>query len=119
LPNLDRRLRPGQIAVADLVIDRIEGYRLPLTSVVYRDDKPHLFLAEKTEVDVRFLFHDLGRWPQFVARMYEIDNFAEQGEDVILKELPSDLRYAVVRGQHRLVDGRPVRVVACDVGGSK
>lgn len=119
LPNPDRRLRPGQIAVADLVIDRIEGYRLPLTSVVYRDDKPHLFLVEETEVDVRFLFHDLGRWPQFVARMYELDHFAEQGGNVILKELPSDLRYAVVRGQHRLVDGRPVRVVASETGGGE
>jgi RND family efflux transporter MFP subunit len=119
LPNPERHLRPGQIAVADLVIDRIEGYRLPLSSVVYRDEKPNLFLVEQTQVDVQFLFHDLGQWPQYVARMYALENFTEQGDDVILKELPSDLPYAVVRGQHRLVDGRRVRVVSCDMGGDE
>jgi hypothetical protein len=54
------------------------------------------------------------------ARSYEVENWVDQGPDMILSELPREHCRVVVRGQHRLVDGRTVREVEPEdeVGGT-
>lgn len=93
--NSEGRLKPGQIGVAHIVVDRIQAFRVPLTSTVYRNDQTLLFSVSK---DNR-------------ARSYALAHWIEQGSDLIVSELPPEHRLVIVRGQHRLVDGRSVKLV--------
>ena len=77
-----------------IVTDTMEGFRLPLVSAVYRDGKMMLFTVD----------------PQKKAHSIELDRWIAQGPDLILPALPDDHRQVVVRGQHRLIDGRDVVV---------
>ena len=84
----------GLIALAHVVVDRIQGFRIPMTSAVFRDDEV-------------FVFH-VGKDGK--AHRLDLDSPIEQGTDLILSELPPDARTIVIRGQHRLVEGRRIRV---------
>jgi RND family efflux transporter MFP subunit len=101
IPNPDGRLKPGLIALAHIVVDRREGYRVPLASAVHRDGKTLLFSVGGDGT----------------ARSFEVENWVDQGPDMILSTLPPEHCRVVVRGQHRLVDGRTVREVGPDDGG--
>jgi len=98
IPNSDGRLKPGVIGLAHIVVDRIQGFRVPLTSAVFRDDKTLLFSVGEDNK----------------AHAFELKHWIEQGPDLILSELPPEHRTLVVRGQHRLVEGRAVEVVRLD-----
>ena len=98
IPNPDGRLKPGLIGLAHIVVDRIQGFRVPLTCAVFRDDRTLLFSVSED-----------GK-----AQAFELSHWIEQGPDLILLELPPEHRTLVVRGQHRLVEGRAVEVVQLD-----
>ena len=98
IDNPDGRLKPGLIGLAHIVVDRIQGFRVPLTSAVFRDDKTLLFSVGEDRK----------------AHGFELEHWIEQGPDLILSELPPEHRTLVVRGQHRLVEGRAVEVVQLD-----
>jgi len=98
--NRDGRLKPGQIGVAHVVVDRIQGFRVPLTSAVFRDEQTFLFSVGEDGKAQRF---GLAHW-------------IEQGPHLILMELPPEHRRVVVSGQHRLMDGHSVEVVQADGG---
>ena len=95
LPNPDGRWRPGLIALAHIVLKEIRGFRVPITSAVFRDNETFVFTVDE----------------QSRARRFDLENWIEQGSDLIVGELPDDRRTLVRRGQHRLVDGRLVKVV--------
>jgi len=95
LPNPDGRLKPGLIALGRIVIDSVEGFRVSVTNAVFRGDETFLFTVGEDEKAHRFV----------------LDHYIEQGPDLILSQLPPAHRLVVVRGQHRLVEGRPVEVV--------
>lgn len=94
IPNADRRLRPGLVAMSRIVIDTLDGFRLPLVSAVYRDGKMLLFTVDG----------------QKKAHALELERWITQGKDLILPKLPDEHRHVVVRGQHRLIEGRDVVV---------
>jgi membrane fusion protein (multidrug efflux system) len=96
--NRQWRLKPGQIGVAHIVVDRIQGFRVPVTSAVFRGDRTLLFAVGEDDK----------------AHSYPLSHWIEQGPDLILSELPPEYRRVVVRGQHRLVDGRSVALVGWD-----
>jgi len=111
LPNPQQRWKPGHIALAHIVIDRVQGYRIPTTCAVFREQGGYLFSVEKEGRAV----HQVGE--SGTARRVELTDWIEQGNDLILSDLPPERRAVVKRGQHRLVDGREVRLVRPDDGG--
>ena len=69
---------------------------MPVTSAVFRDDETFLFVVDE----------------QGKARRLDLEEWIEQGPNLIIPELPPDRRTVVRRGQHRLVDGRQVAIVS-------
>lgn len=92
VPNPKRLLRPGLVAMSRIVIDTIEGFRLPIATAVFRDGKMLLYTVDS----------------QNKAHALELDKWIAQGPDLILPELPDSHRTVVARGQHRLIEGREV-----------
>jgi RND family efflux transporter MFP subunit len=110
LSNKEGRLRPGQIALANIVIDRITGFRLPLSAAIYREDNAYLFAVVADPKDKK----------QLRAKRLNLEEYVEQGSDLIIPEaqVPADYRTVVVRGQHRIVSGRLVTIVPNQSSGS-
>jgi len=101
LPNSDGTWRPGLIALAHIVLKEVEGFRIPMTSVVVRSDQSFLFTVGQATEDGK----------QGKARRLLLENWIEQDTDLILTDLSPQDRSIVTRGQHRLVDGRDVILV--------
>ena len=95
LPNTKGKWRPGLIALAHIVLDRVRGFRIPLGCAVFRGGKTFLFAVDD----------------RLRARRIELADWIEQDSDLVLLELPPQQRRVVTRGHHRLVDGREVRLV--------
>ena len=93
--NPNYELRSGLIATAQIVVDQFEGYRLPHDSVIFRESETFLYAVDERSKAVKL----------------PLNNWVQQGPDVIVPELPEPLRTVVVRGHRRLVDGRDVEVV--------
>lgn len=98
LPNDDGSLKPGLIARANIVVREIVGFRLPASAAVFRDHELFLFTVG----------------PDGRAHRYTLHTALEQGSELILTELPESYRTVVVRGQHRLVEGREVEILELD-----
>ncbi|MBX7167760.1 MAG: efflux RND transporter periplasmic adaptor subunit [Pirellulales bacterium] len=98
LDNPQGRIRPGHVAEGRIVIDEVEGYRLPVDAAVVRDGQTIIFSVD-----------DAGH-----AQAYEIGAAREQDGSLIVRELPEAHRHVVVRGQHRLVAGREVEQMRGD-----
>lgn len=101
LPNSNGTWRPGLIALAHIVLKEIEGFRIPITSVVVRDGQTFLFTVGQATEDGK----------RGKARRLPLEDWIEQDTDLILSELSPQDRTIVTRGQHRLVDGRDVLLV--------
>lgn len=114
IPNEERLLRPGMVATAQLVVDRVEGYEIPAVAIIYRQDQAHLFTVVKEAVDLEMLYWSLGKADVFRAQKVELSNWVDQGEYVIVPALSKDeelhLDKVIVRGQHRLAAGQLVRI---------
>jgi len=87
-------LKPGLIALARIVVDQIEGFRVPISSAVFRDKKMLLFT----------------KGADGNAHSFPLEHWIEQEGDLVLTSLPPEHRNVVVRGQHRLVEGRPLSI---------
>lgn len=98
LPNRDGKLKPGLVATGRIVIDVVEGFSLPKVAAVFRDGRTSLFAVDADQ-KARQLFPE--RW-------------IEQDSTIVVPvdQLPPESRRVVVRGQHRLIDGREVEVLA-------
>jgi RND family efflux transporter MFP subunit len=94
IDNAQDRLRPGLVATGRIVVDKMQGFLLPVSCGVQRDGGMHLFTVS-----------DEG-----TAQAFPLSRWIEQGEYILVPELPPERRRVVVRGQHRLVDGRAVIV---------
>lgn len=95
IDNADGLLRPGEIGRGHIVVDRVEGYRIPQAASVKRQDLTLVFAVDENDV----------------ARAVVLENWIEQGEDLIITDLPEDRRAIIVRGQHRLIDGQAIQLV--------
>ncbi len=94
IPNADGAIRPGLIGVGEIVVEHLEGFRVPFSSVVFRDRKAMIFSVGEDDR----------------AHPWELHHWVEQGPDIVFDELPNSMRRVVVRGQHRLMDGREVEI---------
>lgn len=127
--------KPGLIALAHIVLKEVQGFAVPMTSAVYRDEKMYLFTAAKdgkalTKVGESGEAHRLelsnrtgttGGFPPAGDGTPTggpsgggTIRYIEQGSDLILLDLPSPYRAVVTRGQHRLMKDRPVKVVSLE-----
>jgi membrane fusion protein (multidrug efflux system) len=107
LQNADQRLRPGQIAIADLIVGQIDAYRIPITSAQFTDNRAFVFFVDGGNTPV--LPPQEGA--SYLAVRHELvpGNYFEQGTSLIVIDFPAD--NIVLRGQHRLVSDRPVKVL--------
>ena len=112
--NPRRVLKPGMVARAELISGRIEAYRIPTTSVIFRRDGASFFTLDENPIDVNAMFWNVGQGIVHHARKVKLDRYVEQGPDVIVPARDHDLRTAVVRGQHRLAHDQLVRIVPTD-----
>ncbi|MFO0900221.1 MAG: efflux RND transporter periplasmic adaptor subunit [Pirellulales bacterium] len=109
VPNPDGALRPGLVATAQIVIEHFEGFRLPIAAAVFRDGEASLYTVEPAKVQGDAAAKSAAGG---VARQLRLERWIEQGPDLLLQELPAAHRTVVIRGQHRLIDGAPVEIVA-------
>lgn len=116
LDNADRLLKPGIVAKAGFVISEIDGYQVPVESVVFNDRVASLFFAQPASdhptSSVDFVGMDVAEVPNFVAHRIEIPSYIEQGRHFILSDLPGEHDLLIVQGQHRLVEGRPLEIMS-------
>ncbi len=110
LPNAERLLRPGMVATADLVTERIPGYRVPAEAVIYRGRRAHLFTVRAEPTELELLYWDLGTTQLQRAHQVNLDKWVDQGPYVILPASDVQLDAVVVRGHLRLADKQAVRV---------
>lgn len=104
-------LRPGMVATADLVTDRLYAYELPEAAVLFRQGQTYTFAVEEQPVDLEVMFWDVGDTPVQRARRLDLTRWVDQGETVLVPAEGVDLPSVVTRGQERLRDGQLVRVV--------
>lgn len=116
LENASRLLKPGIVAKADFVIREIDGFQVPVESVVFNDRMASLFFAQPASdhptSTVDFVGMDVAEVPNFVAQRIEIPSYIEQGRNFILSDLPGKHDLLIVQGQHRLVEGRPLEIMS-------
>ena len=99
IDNSEGLLRPGQIGRGHIVVrDDVKGYRVPRTAAVKRQGFTLIFAVDDTDI----------------ARAVVLEDWIEQGDDLVISELPDNLHKIVVRGQHRLVNGQPVQIILPD-----
>jgi RND family efflux transporter MFP subunit len=141
LPNAQGHWRPGLIALAKIVVDEVQGFRIPMSFAMFRRDETFLFLLDEVGGDGKAHRFGLRDWIEegsdlivpvtsdalrngetFLfsrdedgkARRFDLPAWLAQGPNGIAPEPPEVYWTIVSRGQHRLVDGRKVRPVELD-----
>ncbi len=109
--NSQYLLRPGMVAVAELVVDRISAYRVPETAVLFRGDQTYLFSLATTFEPLTLMFWDIRQVPLETARQVSLTEWIDGGDHLLVPSTSVNLDRIVVRGQQRLSDGQHVRVV--------
>lgn len=108
--NTDGLLKPGQVAQARIVIDELEAFRIPLDAVLFRGADPYFYAIHPTQNDLNVLFWEMGPAADLVAHPVPVKSYVEQDGELIVTDVAPEDRRIVVRGQHRLVEGRRVRI---------
>ena len=125
--NSTGELKPGLIALASIEIQEVHGFQIPVSSVLFRIQRDPKTGARR---ETGFIFSvseqtapsatgtavaadDKGK-PSHVAHRFQLGDWVEQDMNLVLLDLPPEHHTIVVRGQHRLVDGRPVQIVTMD-----
>ncbi len=111
LENADGHLKPGLVAEAGIVVDELLAYRVPLDAVMFRGSTPYFFAVQQQPTDLKSMFWNLGPQADFFAKQVPLNQFIEQEGELIAPEIATPNRQMVIRGQHRLVDGRRIRIV--------
>ncbi len=112
IPNGERLLREGMVATAELVVDRVQGYELPESAVLFRGRNTFLFDLQTEPTPAQAMFWQVGELPAQRARKVELAKWIDQGDTILAPASSSlELGPVVIRGQQRLADGQLVRVV--------
>jgi RND family efflux transporter MFP subunit len=111
LANPHLLLKPGMVARASLVTDRIEAYRIPITSVLFRFNQASFFTLDREPVEVSAMFWSVGEGDVYRARKVKLDHYIEQGGEVIVPAIGQQFQMAVIRGQRRLAHGQLVEIL--------
>ena len=81
LNNQDERLKPGQIALAKIVIDELTAFRLPIDCVLFRGETPYFYAVQPAYEDLQFLFWQLGRAEDPRAAQIRLDRTLNRKEN--------------------------------------
>lgn len=112
IPNSDGLLRPGMVASADIVTDRLLAYEIPETACIFRDGETYVFTIENEPADMQVMFWDVGDTEVASAKRVELSQWIDQGHLVLVPAESLQLNGAVVtKGQQRLTTGQRVRIV--------
>lgn len=111
IDNEDGLLRPGMVATARLVTDRIRGYELPEAAVLFREGSTYTFVVEDETTQLPVMFWDVGETTIQRARRVNLTRWIDQGETVLVPADAIELHRVVTRGQQRLQDGQLVRLL--------
>ena len=114
LQNTDRTLKPGLVARADIIVDHLSGYRVPLSSALQIDGDMYLYSVARQEKSEQNLLDDRDR-SSLIAQRWKVNRWIEQGADMIMPDVAPEHQTVVIRGQHRLYHGRPVTLVNDDL----
>ncbi len=112
IPNADRGLRPGMVAEADLVVEQLEGYRIPSTAVLFRAGRARLFFAVAGKAKMVELTHWIEQGGELLVPAENAGTEAAGAATNAVRTMPAECDTLIVRGQHRLVEGRPLEVVS-------
>lgn len=110
LENSQGLLRPGMVGTARLVVDRIEGYEVPASAVLYRSDRAFAYTVDSQPAPLELLYWSLGETDVHYARRVELTHWSDQGDVVVVPAADLPLENVITRGQYRLADGQPVRL---------
>ncbi len=107
LDNPGRLIRPGRIGMSHLVVKAVDAFRLPAPATVVQDGQLYIYSLKPAETPVRFLFWEFGQEQEFEAQRLNLTpgSYVEQGDELVVFDLPEEHRMVVVRGQHRLLPG--------------
>ncbi len=111
LANRQGLLRPGMVATADVVTALISGYRLPESSVIFRQRRAYLFTVVKQPAEMELLYWNLGPTNIYRAHRVDLSQWIDQGSHIVLPADDISLDSVVVRGQYRLANDQLVRIV--------
>lgn len=111
IPNDDGLLRPGMVATAELVTDRVLAYQVPERAILFRAGTTYLFTVEPTPAEMQIMFWGTGQGEVWQARRVEVHDWIDQGETMLLPASSYQISQVVIRGQQRLGNGELVRVV--------
>lgn len=114
IDNADTLLRPGMVATAEIVTDRVWAYAVPEPAVLFREDATYAFTVEEVDAPLEIMFWDIAQVKLHRARRFELTRWIDQGDDVLVPAEGLDVASIVTRGQQRLRDGQLVRVVEPD-----
>lgn len=120
LENRNRKLRPGMIAIAKIVVETIDGFRIPSDAVFERENETFIFVAsdvetdesepqDKTAIDATDINPSDSTNPEVAKKLVlKRGTFEYQEGYLIARDLPETDRRVIITGHHRLVDQRPI-----------
>lgn len=119
IDNSEGMLRPGMVATAGIVTDRVLAYSAPEAAVLFRQGQTYLYTVDNEPSETPVMFWEVGETQVQRARRVDLRRWIDQGETILLPVDAVDLAAVVVRGQERLRDGQLVRLVEGDRGGAE
>ena len=117
LDNKDRYYRPGMIAIARIVVDNYDGFRIPLDSVFVRSGKTYVFTFAKDSSSVDETDSGQPEANLGVAKRLEFENGSFEYQDgflVTAEKLSRHQTRIITDGHRRLVENRNVKKVSDD-----
>lgn len=120
LENRNRKLRPGMIAIAKIVVETIDGFRIPSDAVFERENETFVFVASDAETNESALqdkipsessdsdTSDSPRREVAKKLVLKRGTFEYQEKFLIARDLPETDRRVIITGHHRLVNQRPI-----------
>ncbi len=112
IPNSDGLLRPGMVASASIVTDRLLAYRIPEQAVIFRDGHAYVYTVTSESAPVKAMFWDVGQTELYRAERVDLQRYVDQGDFILVPATEAQLGPVVVRGQQRLAHGQMVRAAA-------
>lgn len=112
IDNRQGLLRPGMVATANIVTDRILAYELPEAAVLFRAGMTYTFTVDQHATEMPVMFWEVGETDIERARKVMLNRWVDQGETVLIPvDEQIELANVVTRGQQRLRDGQLVRTI--------
>ena len=111
IDNREGLYRPGMVATAEVVTDRLLAYEAPEPAVMFRDGTAYLFTVDDESTPLSVMFWDAASTSVQRARRIVLQRWVDQGDHLLIPADDVTIDSVVTRGQQRLRDGQLVRPV--------